>query len=277
VRAFAVTLGVAACYSPHPQTGASCPSGQCPDPLVCSPATQTCELVAIDASTAHDAPIDSPVPIDAMRDAPIDAAPTAMLVQQAVAHADTPSLTVSLPAQTKAGDVLVMIGADEHGPLSSVSGGGVGSWVHVVDSTINTNIEIWYGVVTVGSMGPVTLVGPPLATQPIFANVSEWSGLITPNPSDGARAASGLTSPADPGAIATAHAHDLVFFGVGDQVPNTFGAPAPGNWTSLTPIVADITMGAWYRTVTVAGLVHPTVSETDGHWDAAVAAFAIAP
>ncbi|MDB4958087.1 MAG: lysyl oxidase-like [Myxococcales bacterium] len=32
------------CYAPHPQTGAPCGDGACPGDLVCSPATNTCEL-----------------------------------------------------------------------------------------------------------------------------------------------------------------------------------------------------------------------------------------
>jgi len=269
---------VAACYAPHPQAGAPCPTGQCPDPLVCSPATGTCELTATDAPRG-----DSPQPqdarlVDAARDSavPIDAALTATLVQQQVAHADQSTLAVTLPAMPTAGNVLVMIGADEHAPLTNVTGGGVATWTLITGSQDNTNVEIWYGV-TNGTNATVTLVGPPLDTHPIFANVSEWSGLAATGTVDATRAHSGLSSPADPLAITTTHAHDLVLFGVGDLVPNTYGTPGPGAWTALTPIDADISLAAWFRIVAVAGTVHPTVSETEGDWDAAVAALAIAP
>lgn len=55
------------CYSPKPNAGAPCPDGVCPSGLVCSPATQTCELTAADAAIAvtPDAfipPIDSAMP-----------------------------------------------------------------------------------------------------------------------------------------------------------------------------------------------------------------------
>jgi len=268
---------VAACYAPHPQAGAPCPTGQCPDPLVCSPATGTCELTATDAP-GGDAPQphDDARPVDAARDSavPIDAALTATLVQQQVAHADQGTLLVTLPALPAAGNVLVMIGADEHAPLTNVTGGGVPTWTLIARSNDYTNVEIWYGV-TDGSSATVTLHGPLADTHPIFANVSEWSGLA--GTVDASRFNSGLATPADPLAITTTHAHDLVLLGVGDLTPNTFGIPGPGAWTALTPIDADISLGAWFRIVSVAGTVHPTVSETEGDWDAAVAALAIAP
>ncbi len=47
-------LVVAACYAPTFKPGSPCDLGPCPAGLVCSPATQTCELVAVDASTLPD-------------------------------------------------------------------------------------------------------------------------------------------------------------------------------------------------------------------------------
>jgi hypothetical protein len=193
-----------------------------------------------------------------------------------IANADMGTLTVTLAALPAAGNVLVMIGADEHQPLTNVTGGGVTTWMALARSDDNTNVEIWYGV-TDGTSADVVLHGPLADTHPIFANVSEWSGLLTPNPFDTAHAHSGLVSPADPLAITTTHAHDLVLFGAADLTPNTYGTPGPGAWTALTPIQADISLAAWFRIVNVAGAVHPTVSETEGDWDAAVAALAIAP
>ena len=53
-------LLLAACYAPRLGTGSPCSEGPCPAGLVCSPASQTCELVAVDAAVnvAIDAPID---------------------------------------------------------------------------------------------------------------------------------------------------------------------------------------------------------------------------
>ena len=279
MRVAVVATVLAGCYSPHPQAGTPCPSGACPDPLVCSPATQTCERTAVDAPRPPD---DGPLPIDAAPDAlvpPIDAQTQAMLVQQATNHVDGDAVTISLPGAPAAGNVLVMVGADIQRGLDApgaVTGGGVATWNRAAYSAVNANCEIWWGV-TDGSSGDVTIHGMSGDTGAKFGNVSEWSGLLVQSALDGAHATSGTASPADPGAITTANAHDLVIFGVGDGAPNAFGAPGPGAWAALTPISADITLGVWYRVQTVAGTVHPTVSETAGAWDAALAALEIAP
>jgi hypothetical protein len=54
---FVVVGLLVGCYSPRPPAGAPCPDHVCPAPLVCSPATGTCEISAIDAS-GPDAPPD---------------------------------------------------------------------------------------------------------------------------------------------------------------------------------------------------------------------------
>jgi len=48
---------LAGCYAPRPPAGAHCADGVCPSGLVCSPATQTCELTATDPA---DAALDTP-------------------------------------------------------------------------------------------------------------------------------------------------------------------------------------------------------------------------
>jgi hypothetical protein len=45
---------VAACYAPRLQSGSPCDQGPCPIGLVCSPASQTCETVAVDAAVVTD-------------------------------------------------------------------------------------------------------------------------------------------------------------------------------------------------------------------------------
>ena len=64
MRAWLVVACLAGCYSPAPPAGAPCSStGACPDGLVCSPATGTCEHAGATADAA----------IDARGDAAIDA------------------------------------------------------------------------------------------------------------------------------------------------------------------------------------------------------------
>jgi hypothetical protein len=279
VRAVWLTL-LAGCYAPHPQTGAACPTGVCPEPLVCSPASQTCEVTAVDAPPLlRDAPmIDARV--DAPRDAPVDAStpPGARLVEQAVGHVDGDTLVISLPALPTTGDVLVFIGAAVHAQLDAnagVTGGGVTTWTRAAFSDINSNAEIWYGV-TDGASKDIVIHGVVGDTHPMFGNVSEWGGLVTPPTLDGTTANDGLVSPADPGSITTTFAHDIVFMGVGDFVPNTFGTPTPGTWVALMGVNADIALGAWYHLVGPT-TVHSTVTETAHQWDAVVAAFKVAP
>jgi hypothetical protein len=67
----AVVVLAASCYGPSPPAGAPCAAnGQCPTPLVCSPATHTCERTAIDAAVA---PNDIQVDLQVLPDAPPDA------------------------------------------------------------------------------------------------------------------------------------------------------------------------------------------------------------
>src|SRR5262245_8602266 len=58
VKAWPMLVAVAACYSPVPGTGSPCSNDlPCPNELVCSPASRTCELTAIPIS------IDAFVPV----------------------------------------------------------------------------------------------------------------------------------------------------------------------------------------------------------------------
>lgn len=222
----AVSIMWMGCYAPHPQPGAPCADGVCPVGLVCSPATQTCELHAIDARLP-----DVPAP-DAARDAPVDAsldaaapdAPPAgpRLVQQATGNdVGVTTLSVTLPAAPASGDLLVMIGGDPHGPLDGVTGGGV-TWTLATSSLVNMNVEIWYGI-TDGSSSTVTITYAS-QTGPMTMSVSEWANVAAPDPLDAAHAADGMTSPASAGSITTG-GPDLVLFAVADLTGNTFGDP----------------------------------------------------
>lgn len=207
-------------------------------------------------------------------DARIDAAasPPPALVQQAIGTANTTNapLTATFPAAPASGDVLVMIGAAEHGGLASVTGGGVATWTRATRSLMNTNIEIWYGV-TDGSSSAVTITFPAY-TLPIWLLATEWSGLATSNVLDMAASTAGTASPAAAGAV-TASAHELVIFGVGDQTPNTFGVPG-GAWMPLTAVSSNATVqNVWYEVVASSTMITPAVTETHHNWDAAIATF----
>jgi hypothetical protein len=74
----------AGCFSPSPQAGAPCANGQCPSPLVCSPASGTCEREAIDAAMI-DAPTDAAVP---------DVMPSAFMYRRQITIENTSSMTM---------------------------------------------------------------------------------------------------------------------------------------------------------------------------------------
>jgi hypothetical protein len=220
---------------------------------------------AFHTNAAFDAPPQEP---DA---APIDVAAVEqpMLVQQAEADApnsDAP-LVATLPAQPGAGHLLVAIGADEHGALTEITGGGVPTWARAAQSLSNTNIEVWYGV-SDGSSATVTVTADE-DDLPMWVVVGEWSGATA---FDGAKSADGTTSPASAGAQAV-HAGDLVIFGVADQSPTTFGTPQ-GAWTELLPARSSHTeQRVWFTVAAATGTLAPSVTETALSWDAAVAAF----
>jgi len=212
------------------------------------------------ADPVHDAPAGSPA-----------------LVQQAIASANNTNspLTATLPAQPASGDLLVMIGAAEHGGLTSVSGGGVTTWTRATQSLMNTNVEIWYGI-TDGSSAAVTVTFPAV-NLPIWQLVTEWSGTAAANVLDASASISGTSSPAGAGGVAAA-ARELVVFAVADQTPNTFGTPAPSTWTALMPVTSNATaQQAWYAVATTTGSIAPSVTETNHSWDAAIASFHAAP
>lgn len=209
-------------------------------------------------------------------DAPTDAAPPPpppALVQQITATSNTTNtpLVATLPAVPSAGDLLVFIGAAEHGGLASVTGGGVATWTRATRSLNNTNIEIWYGI-SDGSSAAVTATFPAY-TLPIWSLVTEWSNMASTNLLDMAASTSGATSPASAGSITTTFARDLLIFGVADQTPNTFGTPQ-GTWNAFTAVSSNATIqDVWYQIVTSTGTFAPGVTESHHSWDAAIAAF----
>jgi hypothetical protein len=217
-------------------------------------------------AAAFDAPSSEPDAASVVVDA---AAGEAMLMQQVKAEAPTSvaPLVATLPAPPHAGNLLVAIGADEHGALTGVSGGGVVAWSLAARSIQNTNIEVWYGI-TDGSSATVSLTFPT-DTLPMWVVVGEWSGA---GAFDGAKSDSGTTSPASAGALSV-HARDLVIFGVGDQLPNTYGMPQ-GAWTALMPASSDHTeQRVWFTIAAATGTLAPSVTETAHQWDAALVAF----
>ncbi len=218
---------------------------------------------------------DAPPLTDGAVDGPPDAPVLPMLVQQITKYADNgATLAVNLTASPIAGNVLIMVGASNHGLLMGVTGGGVATWTRATQSHVNADVEIWFGV-TDGSSRGVTL-GMPGNPGAIWMEVSEWSGLDAANLLDQATAAAGTTSPASAGSITTT-SRDLVIFGIADLKASTLGTPA-GTWTAMTGIAnLSVTQSEWYQLAAPAVAIAPTVTETSHMWDAAIVALRISP
>jgi hypothetical protein len=262
---------VSACYSPQPSPGAPCPDGVCPTGLVCSPSTQTCERHAIDAGTT----IDGPRLIDARIDGPPDAyvPPQPMLRQQAASYANSAaSLSATFPASPTSGNLIVMIGGTPTAPLTSVTGGGIATWQLAASSTVQSNVEVWYGI-TDGSSATVT-IALTNNSSPTWLTVSEWANVT--GVVDASNKLDGTASPATAGMITTT-TRDLLVFGVSQFAPTTIGSPTPGTWTALQPIDGFVKQREWYRVEPTAGTYGASVSVSSGGWDAALVAFKIAP
>lgn len=240
--------------------------------------TNTCERMAAGHDAGADASMLDASPSDApAADALPDAAPvTATLIQQAKNSAATAAtLSATLPAAPVAGHMLVMIGATPSGPLTSVTGGGA-TWTRAASSTVNSNIEVWYGV-TDGSSATVTISRTNNGAT-MWLAVSEWSGLATTMSLDAASANDGFAGPVTAGAITTTNARDLVLFAASAYAPSTYGVPSPGAWTAMTGIDTNmITQRAWYRIEATTGMLAPQVTYTGGTWDAAIVSLRIAP
>jgi hypothetical protein len=263
---------LAACYRASPAVGVPCATnGACPRGQVCDHALDPPICVTeLSADAAVDAEADGQTTIDGT----LPTTPT--LVQQSADSATSGPLTVTLSSLPAAGDVVLVLAGSRQAPLRSVSGGGVTDWKFAARSVINCNEEIWYGI-TDGTSAAVSLFLPN-NTGVIFGHVSQWRGLAT-TPLDAATAHSAAASPAAPGTITTRHASDLLVLAASEPGQVTWGEPAPGTWTALTPVVGGACeQAAWYRFVTETGDYAPTVTESGTeNWDAAVAAFVVKP
>jgi len=230
------------------------------------------------ASDLADAGPDAPAgPSDSAPDRPGSTTQPVLVQQKTGSAPNVTTLSLEL-GQTSAGDLLVMIGANTLGALTSVTGGGVTSWSMAAGSDDYSNTEIWYGVVAAAAAKPRIVIKCD-TTGYFRMNVTEWSGLVSSQDEvlDQASARSGSSSPALAGAFTTTHVAELVLLGVSDYAPSSLGAPTGGAWSAMTSITVpgNYIQGSWYQ-VAAPGSVSPTV-QTSHDWAAAIAAFQVAP
>jgi len=263
----------------------ACPRGIAPTAaaVLVALATAACGRVGFDTvQSGRDTP---DAGIDATSD-PVgtgqpDAGPAGIaLIQQTTgSKPSATSASATLPRPTVPGDLLVVVGGDDGGLMSGVTGGGVASWSRATASDKHANIEIWYGVVTTASSSAVTLASD--ATGNARLNVTEWSGLVPRQADvlDAAAAQPGTADKATAPSITTTHAGDLIVFAVSDYDPNSFEVPKDGSWSTMTSVdlVGHYTESSWFQIVSAAGAVQPRVDQTANNWEAGIAAFKIAP
>jgi hypothetical protein len=180
---------------------------------------------------------------------------TISFVEQVVAPggANLTTQTLSLPSGTTTGDTLILMVGDDHSnsaTVSSVSGGGVGTWTKVTEqngSSGQGEAEIWYGLVTSGSSTgiTVTLSGP---TNWQLANVSEWSGIASSNPVDASTSSAGTGTSFTAGPITTTQSGDLVISDAWTSF-NSPGFTSPQNSTTSGYTALNETQagGSYYR------------------------------
>ncbi|HEY6316668.1 MAG TPA: hypothetical protein VI462_02125 [Acidimicrobiia bacterium] len=125
------------------------------------------------------------------------AAPIALVQQSSSGtfNAGAHTNTINLTNPPAVGSLLVLVfrnGTDAN-DVSSVSGGGV-TWAKAQSWTTPTIGDIWYGAGStgVGTAITINLTGAP--TELYSSGVSEWSGVATTNPLDGAPAVTTGTS-----------------------------------------------------------------------------------
>lgn len=198
-------------------------------------------------------------------------------VQQTTAHATAANAVTATLAQAPASqDVLVVVGGAEKAPLTSIVGGGVASWNRASYSTVYENVEIWYGV-TAGTDPLITIrCEEGCATGPMWMAVSEWSGVSAASPFEVGTGSAGTGASASPGAIQTLAAPDLLVFAVSDTTDIGL-TPMPAGWSPLAQVsFGSIVQRQWYAIAPTPGSYTAAVDATSS-WDAAIAAFELAP
>jgi RHS repeat-associated protein len=206
-----------------------------------------------------------------------EASPIA-LVQQAGASGTSP-LTVTLPAATVAGDLLVATVQEQ-----AVDGAGAtapANWVKIEDSEFKGGTSIWYLKNAPGGLTSFQFTSG--AANKMFVEVSEWSGADTLSPLDvhayGSLAGPSLTATAS---VAGATGGELAVTAFTEQgaTGNTF--TRSGVWSNLG---SNANFGAGnlasgttdYETVPATGLISELATSSaapaGSNWDWVIASF----
>jgi hypothetical protein len=232
--------------------------------VACS-ASVGCGRVGFDARV--DGALDGAV--DGASDAPSG---PSLVESHGAADPNVTSLSITFSALTP-GNVLLLLGGGHLSQILTPTGGST-AWQRATYSTVNPNIELWYGVAD-GAGDTVTITATGVTGMSLW--VGEWTGLATTNMLDAASSGNGGATPATAGSITTIDPDELVIFGATSYLPNTFGTPTAGPWTQYDVPIGDSMQRVWTRLAGAPGTFAPTVSQTANAWDAVIASFRTAP
>ncbi len=180
---------------------------------------------------------------------------------------------VSLPSATTTGDLLVVSGAKLSQPtttITSITGGGVTTWLKAKTSNAFGDVEVWYGVVAAGSSTAITVTFST-STGLNEAIVTEFSTSIPGTWTlDQSAVNTSSASPLSSGSITTTVATELVY---ASAMRNGWSTTASG-FTSLTT-TSDFTQAA-YLIVTSTGTYSTSWTYPSGNAEAVIASFYVA-
>lgn len=194
-------------------------------------------------------------------------------VQQKVAtYSAAASVVDTLTATPGVGNCLILFSANSLVNVTSVTGGGITTWVKSTASASHVGCDLWYGLNSSGASAAVT-VNYTNATGTGAVNVAEFSGVLTAaavdvNPIN----TNGTVSPVTTPVAITTNAKDLVvccaaYNGIGA----TTGGPT-NSFIALTEGVNARKIIPAYLIPTVTGSYSTAWTEAAGGWDAAILA-----
>jgi hypothetical protein len=201
------------------------------------------------------------------------AAAPVTLVDEAKSMAENATtLSVSLPAHQPGRYTLILICGSEKGVMN-VTGGP--PWQEAAASFVSPSSFVWYAP-TNGTAVTANLMGG--ASAPMWADLSEWSGLaqmttIDNSTANGSADTTGKGT-ADLSTTTKNAAPDLLVVGMSHY--GVIGAP-PLPWTPFMNVATtSVHQDAWYRLVYAPGVQDVQISYVNA-WDATFVAFQSGP
>jgi hypothetical protein len=204
--------------------------------------------------------------------------PSQAAAPQLVQSAGSTSSTVSLPAASTAGHLLVLTASLYTGtsqPISAVNGGG-NTWIRVgafAASGHYSDGEVWYAA----NAAPVTTVSVTTGAGSVALEIMEFSGVATAGPLDVSAGASNTGTAPNSGAVTPSAANDLVIgFIAGHTTSQPITVTAPG-FTSLGQLTSSGSVASLvtaYKVLSSATALSFTGSFSSSmYWADAIVAF----